>query len=83
MQDIPIVIKDKKSLKNLMRKEGRESKACVAVPRVVHSTRSHQTVTDTERLQERKVRRGGKVRDTEDRFRDFISGMIFRFCLRK
>ena len=55
-------MKDKKSLKNLMRREGRE----VAVtPRVVHSARSHQTVTDTERLQERNVRRGGKVRRRE------------------
>jgi len=60
-RDIPIVIKDKNSLNNLIRKEGRESRACVAVPRVVQNTRSHQTVTDTERLQERKVRRGGKV----------------------
>ena len=61
LQDIPIVMKDKKSLKNLMRKDARESQACVAMPKVVHSTRSHQTTTDTERTQERKVKRGGKV----------------------
>lgn len=60
-RDIPIVMKDKKSLKNLMRKEERGNKACVATPRVVQSTRSHRTVTDTERLQERNVRRGDKI----------------------
>ena len=55
-------MKDKKSLKNLMRREGREGREVAGTPRVVHSARSHQTVTDTERLQERNVRRGGKVR---------------------
>jgi len=60
-RDIPIVMKDKKSLKNLMRKEERGSAVSVAPPRVVHSTRSHRTVTDTERLQERNIRRGDKI----------------------
>ena len=46
-------MKDKKSLKNLMRREGREGREVAVTPRVVHSARSHQTVTDTERLQER------------------------------
>ena len=54
-------MKDKKSLKNLMRREGREGREVAVTPRVVHSARSHQTVTDTERLQERNVRRGGKL----------------------
>ena len=58
-------MKDKKSLKNLMRREGREGREVAGTPRVVHSARSHQTVTDTERLQERNVRRGGKVRMRE------------------
>ena len=58
-------MKDKKSLKNLMRREGREGREVAGTPRVVHSARSHQTVTDTERLQERNVRRGGKVRRME------------------
>ena len=58
-------MKDKKSLKNLMRREGREGREVAVTPRVVHSARSHQTVTDTERLQERNVRRGGKVRRME------------------
>ena len=46
----------------MMRREGREGREVAGTPRVVHSARSHQTVTDTERLQERNVRRGGKVR---------------------
>jgi len=60
-RDIPIVMKDKKSLKNLMRKEERGNAVSVVPPRVVHSTRSHRTVTDTERLQERNIRRGDKI----------------------
>ena len=46
----------------MMRREGKEGREVTVTPRVVHSARSHQTVTDTERLQERNVRRGGKVR---------------------
>ena len=62
MQDIPIVIKDKKNLKNLMRpREARGERAVSAQPRLVQSARKHQTITDTQRLQERNVRRGGKV----------------------
>ena len=49
----------------MMRREGREGREVAVTPRVVHSARSHQTVTDTERLQERNVRRGGKVRRME------------------
>ena len=63
MQDIPIVIKDKKNLKNLMRpREARGERAVSAQPRLVQSARKHQTITDTQRTQERNVRRGGKVR---------------------
>ena len=61
LQDIPIVMKDKKSLKNLMRQERGKQAVVSSVPRVIHSSRSHRTVTDTERLQERNVRRGDKV----------------------
>ena len=62
MQDIPIVIKDKKSLKNLMRPETKRGvRAVSAQPRLVESARKHQTITDTQRVQERNVRRGGKV----------------------
>ena len=63
MQDIPIVIKDKKSLKNLMRPETKRGvRAVSAQPRLVESARKHQTITDTQRVQERNVTRGGKVR---------------------
>ena len=62
LQDIPIVIKDKKNLKNLMRPEARGERAMSAQPRLVQSARKHQTITDTQRTQERNVRRGGKVR---------------------
>ena len=63
LQDIPIVIKDKKNLKNLMRpSEARGERAVSAQPRLVQSARKHQTITDTQRTQERNVRRGGKVR---------------------
>ena len=62
MQDIPIVIKDKKSLKNLMRPETKRGlRAVSAQPRLVQSARKHQTITDTQRVQERNVRRGGKL----------------------
>lgn len=61
-RDIPIVIKDKKNLKNLMRpREARGERAVSAQPRLVQSARKHQTITDTQRLQERNVRRGGKI----------------------
>ena len=62
LQDIPIVIKDKNNLKNLMRLEARGDRAVSAQPRLVQSARKHQTVTDTQRVQERNVTRGGKVR---------------------
>ena len=62
MQDIPIVIKDKKSLKNLMRPETKRGvRAVSAQPRLVESARKHQTITDTQRVQERNIRRGGKI----------------------
>ena len=61
MQDIPIVIKDKKNLKNLLRPQARGDRAVSAQPRLVESARKHQTITDTQRVQERNVRRGGKV----------------------
>lgn len=61
-RDIPIVIKDKKNLKNLMRpREARGERAVSAQPRLVQSARKHQTITDTQRTQERNVRRGGKI----------------------
>jgi len=60
-RDIPIVIKDKKNLKNLMRPEARGERALSAQPRLVQSARKHQTITDTQRTQERNVRRGGKI----------------------
>ena len=72
MQDIPIVIKDKKNLKNLMRpRETRGERAVSAQPRLVQSARKHQTITDTQRTQERNVRRGGKVR------RSPVSGVVW------
>lgn len=61
MQDIPIVIKDKKNLKNLLRPQARGDRAVSAQPRLVESARKHQTITDTQRVQERNVRRGGKI----------------------
>ena len=61
MQDIPIVIKDKKNLRNLMRPQARGDRAVSAQPRLVESARKHQTITDTQRVQERNIRRGGKV----------------------
>lgn len=62
LQDIPIVIKDKNSLKNLMRPETKRGiRAVSAQPRLVESARKHQTITDTQRVQERNIRRGGKI----------------------
>ena len=45
-----------------MRPETRGERALSAQPRLVQSARKHQTITDTQRTQERNVRRGGKVR---------------------
>ena len=44
-----------------MRPQARGDRAVSAQPRLVESARKHQTITDTQRVQERNIRRGGKV----------------------
>jgi len=62
-RDIAGVMRDKKSLgRVLMRgEESRELRSVKTVPVVVENSRNHSTVTNTEEVKERKMKRGGRM----------------------
>merc|ERR1712012_480545 len=62
-RDIAGVMRDKKSLGRVLRRgeESRELRSVKTVPVVVENSRNHSTVTNTEEVKERKMKRGGRM----------------------
>lgn len=66
-RDIAVVLRDKNRLSKVLRPQRPHSSynsyemAVIPIPVVVEASRSHKRVTDTERVNERSVMRGGRV----------------------
>lgn len=61
-RDIARVIKDRSKLDNVLRRPRNSRDLAVTnIPVVVHNSRNHSKVTDTEQVKEKSVKRGGKM----------------------